>query len=346
MGRITENLMRGAVIVVLTAAGGAAANAQLPLRLLNTPCSVTPPVHCPDTGCPGEIITNPGNATEPESGRQFFLDYPCDLLPDDPVNLILSLHGAGAPANWHRHYFPAMDYKDSHGLVIITPTQTDAAYLQTLVEMVVREIGAQNIASFWLAGHSAGGMASNRIVCTDYFAERVDGWLSLSGGYVGEAGRTDPGDCDFSHIYTVGEVEVTLAAAGGGRGGAVRLTPEQQNAPGVERSAAEILPVSTSWSEKYGCGTRVRLDDIVDEKAGYVYDSATDTTPNPRRGGRPAPGTAQVYDFPNCNDGRVVATVIRMEKAHAEGLEPKVTEALLEMMLSAKGGKFQQLGSQ
>ena len=34
-----------------------------------------------------------------------------------------------------------------------------------------------------------------------------------------------------------------------------------------------------------------------------------------------------------------------MEKGHTEGLEPKVTEELIKMMLSAKGGKLQQAQS-
>ena len=46
--------------------------------------------------------------------------------------------------------------------------------------------------------------------------------------------------------------------------------------------------------------------------------------------------------FPDCKDGRVVADVVRLEKGHTEGLEPKVTEELIKLMLSAKGGKMQQ----
>lgn len=339
-------LGRASLIGAVALAGASASVAQQTDPLLGVACQTPPVAHCPEAGCPGEIISNLGNAIEPKSGRQFFLDYPCDLRAGEPVNLILSLHGAGAPANWHRHYFPALDYKEKYRLVIITPTQTDAPYLQDLVDLVAGAVGPGNINSFWLAGHSAGGMASNRIVCSDYFKDRVDGWLSLSGGFIGEAGRASPGECDFSHIYTVGEVEVTIAAAGGGRGGAVRLdpAPPPPGAPGVQRTAADILPSTSAWGEKYGCGTRVRQADIVDTRGGYVYDSATDTRPNPRRGGRPAPGSAEVYQFPGCRDDRVVATVIRMSKGHAEGLEPRVTEELIRMMVEARGGKFRALG--
>jgi hypothetical protein len=46
--------------------------------------------------------------------------------------------------------------------------------------------------------------------------------------------------------------------------------------------------------------------------------------------------------YPDCKDGRIVADVIRAGKGHTEGLEPKITEQLVVLMLSAKGGKIQQ----
>ena len=50
---------------------------------------------------------------------------------------------------------------------------------------------------------------------------------------------------------------------------------------------------------------------------------------------------SEVYVYPKCRDGRVVADVVRMDKGHTEGLEPKVTEALVKMMVGARGGKAQ-----
>jgi hypothetical protein len=50
-----------------------------------------------------------------------------------------------------------------------------------------------------------------------------------------------------------------------------------------------------------------------------------------------------VYVYPSCADGRVVADVVRFEKGHTEGLEPNVTEALVKLMVSAKGGKIRQM---
>ena len=53
------------------------------------------------------------------------------------------------------------------------------------------------------------------------------------------------------------------------------------------------------------------------------------------------PGKADVYVYPNCKGGRVVADVVREDKGHTEGLEPKVTEALVKMIADAPGGKLQ-----
>jgi hypothetical protein len=84
------------------------------------------------------------------------------------------------------------------------------------------------------------------------------------------------------------------------------------------------------------------VEEIVDTKAGYVYDGSRQNPPVPAWGLLPGPGKAMVFQYPNCKDGRVVADVVRVDKGHTEGLEPNVTEALVKLMLSAKGGKIQQ----
>lgn len=43
--------------------------------------------------------------------------------------------------------------------------------------------------------------------------------------------------------------------------------------------------------------------------------------------------------YPNCRDGRAVADVVRIDKGHTEGLEPNVTETVISLMVSARGGK-------
>ena len=47
-----------------------------------------------------------------------------------------------------------------------------------------------------------------------------------------------------------------------------------------------------------------------------------------------------MYHYAGCKDGRMVADVVRLDKGHTEGLEPAVTEELVKLMLSAKGGRI------
>jgi pimeloyl-ACP methyl ester carboxylesterase len=354
---MTRNLRT--IATILTAGGlcGVAAcgqneaeTAAVPLTLAGVECETPPPLHCPDADCPGEMFVAPGNATDPDTGRQYFIDYPCDLQPGEPVNLILNIHGGGSIGNWQRHYFPALDYVDEYNLVVLTPTsvvrepvgmwtEADDDFLQGIVQQVIDQVGAENVNSFWLAGHSQGGMTSNRIVCTPYFADKVDGWLSLSGGrfgpitlpasFFGEGGApaaiTNPEspdaprpgyaamrDCDFNYIFTTGEHEM------------------------------EFLPETSPWADRYNCDARVREDDIVDTKAGYVYSAARLEERNLGWGVEPRPGTAEVYVYPGCDEGKVVADVVRLDKGHTEGLEPLVTEHLIQMMVNAPNGKIRE----
>ncbi|MGD2132582.1 MAG: alpha/beta hydrolase [Maricaulaceae bacterium] len=336
-----------------------------PLQLAGAEC-VRPPVqHCPEADCPGEMVIDQGPVVEPTTGRNYFLDYPCDLRPGEDVTLILSLHGGGSYGNWQRHYFPILDYVDEHRLVVATPnapiqfwTTEDDEYLQTLVASLIDEIGEENISSFWLAGHSQGGMTSNRLVCTDFFADKVDGWLSLSGGRIGPAGLAPSFGIGGGGAAAddEGDAPAEEAAAPAlpafppidGANGPERAQPGSAVTPKCDinyiftTGNREIagLPEDSPWAEKYHCDARVRRDDIVDTEPGYVYASNAQEDPNPAWGLLPRPGTAEVYVYPNCDGGRVVADVMRLDKGHTEGLEPVVTETLIEMMLAAPGGKL------
>jgi hypothetical protein len=352
------NLISLLALAGLAVAFAGTANAQEQfVRFAGTTCTATPYLHCPDSECSGATVVNQGNVVEMKTRRTYFLDYPCDLKPGEKVTFILSLHGGGSYGNWQRNYFPLMDYKDKYRLVIATPnaptrawSAADDEYLQNIVNFVIEQIGKENIKAFWLAGHSQGGMTSNRIVRTDFFKDKVDGWLSLSGGRLGgnpgrsatfapaglpsaapAAGSTGatgsnspmasamaalrelPAN-DFSHIYTTGQREVDDKG----------------------------VPESSEWAKRFSCGPQRKGAEIVDTKAGYVYDSTRLNQLRPGWGLLPGPGKAQVYVYPDCKDGRVVADVVRIDKGHTEGLEPKVTEELIKLMLSAKGGKLQQ----
>jgi hypothetical protein len=315
-------------------------------------CTTPQPVRCEGEACI-PALADLGNATDAKTGRKFFLDYPCDLKPGEKVTFILNLHGAGSVGNWQRHYFPVSDYVQTHRLVVATPTAAttgsmgsgpgvrrwdgaaDDAHLQNITDFVFDAFGRKNIRAMWLAGHSQGGFTSRRIVCSDYFKDKVDGWLSLSGGRVGQApfvsafgpprpdGTPPPprpagagpmaGDalpaCEFSHIFTVGQWEI------------------------------ERLPETSPLADRFGCKARVREEDIVDSKPGYVWDYAR--AGYKVWGMKAGPGRTEVFTYPDCRNGRVVADFVRMDKGHTEGLEPKVTEAMVKLMVGAKGGKAQ-----
>jgi hypothetical protein len=115
-------------------------------------------------------------------------------------------------------------------------------------------------------------------------------------------------DYTFSHIYESGEHEFTAAG----------------------------LPDHSRWAEKLGCGAREQRPEVVDTKAGYVYDTSGTRASSKIWGLAPGPGSARMYVYPRCTGGHVVADVVRMGKGHTEGLEPNVTEEIVRLMLSVR----------
>jgi len=345
-----KNLIR--LIPMIALAFSAYAKKSPPMEVAGVACQTPPPSHCPDKDCASKMVTEEGTAIEPKTGREFFLDYPCNLKKGEKVTFILSLHGFGSYGNWTRHYFPLMDYKDKYHLVIATPNAVapppkawapvDDEYLQNIVNLIYDKFGKENIKAFWLVGHSQGGMTSNRIIRTDFFAQRVDGWLSLSGGRLG----ANPGRGNFSNLTGRGPAPAA-GRAGTGRAGApnpagaaLRESPSNQFSFIYETGQHEMddkgIPETSDWAQKLGCGARVRKPDVVDTKAGYVYDSTRQDPGSDGWGRLPRPGTAEVFEYPHCSGGRIVADVVRESKGHTEGLEPHVTEQLIKLMLSAK----------
>jgi pimeloyl-ACP methyl ester carboxylesterase len=325
--------------------------AQSPVQLTGAPCVSPQWMHCPDKDCSPDRVINPGPAVEMKTRRTYFLDYPCDLKPGEKVTFILSLHGFGSYANWQRHYFPILDYKDKYRLVIATPSsptrfwsEVDDEYLQNIVTSVVGQIGKENIKAFWLVGHSQGGLTSNRLVRTAFFKDRVDGWLSLSGGRLGgQPGRSPTWGPPPAATPGATAPPPNIAAALA----ALREPPPTDFSFIYETGRREMdekgLPETSDWAKKLGCGARAKPEEITDSKAGYVYDSTRQNPPNPAWGLLPAPGKADVYVYQGCKDGRIVADIERIDKGHTEGLEPGVSEELVKLMVSAKGGKLQQV---
>jgi hypothetical protein len=329
----------------------AGALAQGAVKIEGAVCATPPPLHCPDSECSGPTVINQGPVVEMKTRRTYFLDYPCDLQPGEKVTFILSLHGGGSYGNWQRHYFPLLDYKDKYRLVIATPnsptrvwTEADDQYLQNIVEFVVGQLGRQNVRAFWLVGHSQGGLTSNRIIRSDFFKSKVDGWLSLSGGRLGgNPGRSTtfaPAPPAGSTAPAVNTSQFAAVAA------LLRELPAVDFSFIYETGQREVdekgVPETSDWAKKYGCGARGAAQEIVDTRAGYVYDSSRLNQLRPGWGLLPAAGKAQVFAFPNCKDGRVVADVVRLDKGHTEGLEPKITEELVKLLIAAPGGKLQK----
>jgi len=169
-----------------------------------------------------------------------------------------------------------------------------------------------------------------------------NGWLSLSGGRIGpielpasffipvgplprlpgfSSGTARPGsaavpDCDISFVFATGEHEMVA------------------------------LPETSPWADKYEAGPRIRLPDVIDEEPGLIYDTLREGRSNSAWGLLPRPGVAQVYASPNARGGRVIADVVRLDKGHTEGLEPRITEELIKLMVAAPGGKVQQIGGE
>lgn len=321
----SRNLLASLTLPALLVLGAPDSTAQQPVQLLGANCTA--------------VTDQP--VSEPGTGRTFVLDYPCDLQPGEDVTVILNLHGGGSSERYQRPYFPAWEFKEKYRLVVATPhsparrwREEDDQYLHNVVNAVFGAVGEDNVRAFWLAGHSQGGATSRRIVCTEFFEDKVDGFLSLSGGRLGGAAPRSPGAgrptqanavpaaapattaatpaapaapaadpaCDFSHIYAIGEYEITE------------------------------LPDSSTLATKYQCDARVRLEDVIDTEAGRTHDSGSQNPGTREWGLLPRPGTAQVYEYPNCANGRVIADVVRMDKGHTEGLEPRIVETIIGMM--------------
>jgi hypothetical protein len=353
MNRSQRILRAFAVLFSLGAAS--IASAQDKTINFGAACPTPPALHCPDSECSGATIINQGPVVEMKTRRTYFLDYPCDLKQGEKVTFILSLHGGGSYGNWQRHYFPIMDYKDKYRLVIATPnsplrvwSDADDTYLQNIVNSVVDQIGKDNIKAFWLVGHSQGGMTSNRIVRTDFFKSRVDGWLSLSGGRLGgNPGRAGSFGPPRAATAGAGATPAALTPSSlAASAQALAKLPDGEfshiYATGIREIDDKGIPESSEWAKKFACGPRQAPQDVTDTKAGYVYDSSRLREMNQAWGLLPAGGKSQIMAYSSCKDGRVVADVVRLEKGHTEGLEPHITEELVKLMLQAPGGKLQK----
>ena len=290
------------------------------------------------------------------SGRKFFVDFAADADDRDDLTFILNLHGGGSVGMWQRLYFPAQDHADELGLVVAAPSsktkqpmshwapEADDEHLKAIVTMIRERFGSR-LRSFWLVGHSQGGMTSNRLLRDPWWGDRVDGWLSLSGGRIGPA----PFVKDFGPPRTEEERKAMEEFMAARRAQAFGTEPALHEADfsfifAVGEHEIDSLPSDSPWAQRYGAGPREEQPDVVDDTKGQVHDGRFKGRYKQSWGREPRPGTAKVWIYPGARDGRVIADVVRLDKGHTEGLEPKVTRRLLELVVSAPGGKLIQAG--
>ena len=270
-----------------------------------------------------------------EDWRTYFLDCPKDYKPGDKVNVVMSLHGYGSYAEWQRNYVPFYDNKDKYKLIVITPgspvrywSEADDDYLHNIVDEVVGALGKANVQRFILAGHSQGGLTTSRLVCTDYFKDKVDVRISLSGGRVGDVtpagkGFAQGGKPVYQQVPGEKQPEppplrMPSADAGGPPGRACDYSFIFEN------GANETIPAATSpLATKYGCSARKEEENVIDPMAGYVWDATRQDPGTDGWGHDPLLRPSAGFRFPElqgwpCGRGRAAAS----RRATPKGLSP------------------------
>ena len=182
------------------------------------------------------------------TGRKFYLDAPDDT-GRPPLTFLLNLHGGGSFGAWQRLYFPAHDYADTyrpggrhaygrhHGAVPALGRRGRRRASAERGQPGLRPVrpGRHRVL---LAGRPLAGRDDLRPAAEQRRSspDRVDGWLSLSGGRIGGVPRAEgsgppahpggpqpsarraelqrlragprPPDADLSFIFATGEHEI------------------------------------------------------------------------------------------------------------------------------------------
>ena len=294
---------------------------------------------------------------DPKTGRKCYLHLPSDLSDSEVVTFILNLHGGGSVGAWQHEILPRLRLRRRLSAGHRDPNGRHQRAFPPLGGRGRRSVprgsgrgGGRALRRtehpFPLAGRPLAGRDDLQPAAVDEpvfrrsrgrLVEPLGGRLGLAAEHAADAGppRSEaerarmeevfarrrifeppsPPTADFSFIYATGEHEIAS------------------------------LPETSPWAERYGAEARVRIADVVDTQPGKIHDGRFDQNPTKSWGRKPAPGTAQVYVFPNAKGGRVIADVVRIDKGHTEGLEPRITEEIIKLMVSASGGKFQTGGT-
>ena len=173
----------------------------------------------------------------PAVARPYGLHIPPGLDRSKPAQLVVSLHGYGAPSGEaHAHALGFDALADEQGFVLATPDGTpdsggnrfwnasdaccnfehkdvdDVAYIAWLIDDASRKVKVDPDRIF-LIGHSNGGFLAHRLACE--LAPRLAGAISIAG-----AGWKDPTRCKPSVGVSVLEIHGdadTIIKMGGGR---------------------------------------------------------------------------------------------------------------------------------
>src|SRR5438128_7209935 len=128
-------------------------------------------------------------------------------------------------------------------------------------------------------------MAASR---TEFYRSKLTGFVSLSGGRLGSPRAYAPRDSHSFYLLQSQGSTPAPAPAGGGRATepGVGLS-DASNLPDYHLShiyssgeyelTAAGLPDHSLWAQKLGCKAQTRRPDIVDTKAGYVWDARLGT---------------------------------------------------------------------
>lgn len=178
---------------------------------------------------------------------------------EQPIPLVLSLHGYTVRAQFHDWYFGLSERIVQYNFALITPRGTvdnqgnpfwnatayccdlfgsgvdDAAWLAGLVAEA-RE--AVNISGVYVVGYSNGGFMSYRLAC-----DGLDGLVAIAS--LAGSSHGDPADCEAAPAISVLQIH----------GSEDQIIPYDgyRNPAGLEVSLPGALEVTARWAERAGC---------------------------------------------------------------------------------------------
>ena len=172
----------------------------------------------------------------PPVARPYALHVPAGLDRSRPVQLVVSLHGYGAPSGEaHAHSLGLDALADEQGFVLAMPDGTldssgnrfwnasdaccdfehkgvdDVAYIGWLLDDVATKLTVDRNRVF-LIGHSNGGFLAHRLACE--MAPRLAGAISIAGAGWKDATRCKPG-APVSILEIHGDADAIIKMDGG-----------------------------------------------------------------------------------------------------------------------------------